>query len=195
MKIQIFTGACLALTLAFTACDDTKAPAEKVKSNGLPTAQTKQSHDIAYVEIDSLATQYEFCKDGLKALEAKQNSLRAQITKKGQALQNGMSQFEKNMQNGTFTSEAQARGVQENLMKQDQQLRNFQQKAEMQMAEATEAYQTALRDSIASFIKDFNHDGRYKLILSKSGDNMLYADGSLNITAEVVAGLNKRYKK
>ena len=33
------------------------------------------------------------------------------------------------------------------------------------------------------------------MILSKSGDNMLYADKSLDITDEVINGLNKRYKK
>ena len=33
------------------------------------------------------------------------------------------------------------------------------------------------------------------MILSKSGDNILYADKQLDITDQVVAGLNKRYKK
>ena len=33
------------------------------------------------------------------------------------------------------------------------------------------------------------------MIFSKSGDNILYADQSVNITNEVIAGLNKAYKK
>jgi outer membrane protein len=32
------------------------------------------------------------------------------------------------------------------------------------------------------------------MILSKAGDNVLYSDKSLDITKEVVAGLNKAYK-
>ena len=33
------------------------------------------------------------------------------------------------------------------------------------------------------------------MILSKSGDNILYADKSIDITNEIIAGLNKAYKK
>jgi outer membrane protein len=33
------------------------------------------------------------------------------------------------------------------------------------------------------------------MILSKAGDNLLYADKAFDITNEVVAGLNKAYKK
>ena len=63
------------------------------------------------------------------------------------------------------------------------------------MAAAAAAYQETLRDSLKHFIDDFNKDGRYTMILSKSGDNILYADQQLDITDQVVAGLNKRYKK
>ena len=63
------------------------------------------------------------------------------------------------------------------------------------MAAAAAAYQETLRDSLKNFIDDFNKDGRYTMILSKSGDNILYADKQLDITDQVVAGLNKRYKK
>ena len=62
-------------------------------------------------------------------------------------------------------------------------------------AAAAAAYQETLRDSLKNFIDDFNKDGRYTMILSKSGDNILYADKQLDITDQVVAGLNKRYKK
>ena len=57
----------------------------------------------------------------------------------------------------------------------------------------TAKYNNAMRDSIVSFLKSYNQDKGYKLVLSKAGDNMLLADPALDITADVVAGLNKRY--
>ncbi len=63
------------------------------------------------------------------------------------------------------------------------------------MNAATLKYQQVLRDSLNNFLNEYNKDGRYKMILSKSGDNILYADKALDITNDVVAGLNKRYKK
>ena len=58
----------------------------------------------------------------------------------------------------------------------------------------TDKFNTALRDSIQHFLAVYNKDKKYSLILTKQGDNILYADKTYDITAEVVAGLNKAYK-
>ena len=58
----------------------------------------------------------------------------------------------------------------------------------------TEKYNKALRDSIQHFLAEYNKDKKYALILSKAGDNILYANESYNITKDVIAGLNKAYK-
>ena len=41
----------------------------------------------------------------------------------------------------------------------------------------------------------FNKDHKYGLIFLKVGNNLLYADKAYDITKDVVAGLNKAYKK
>ena len=58
----------------------------------------------------------------------------------------------------------------------------------------TEKYNNALRDSIQHFLAVYNKDKKYSLILSKAGDNILYADKAHDITNEVITGLNKAYK-
>ena len=52
----------------------------------------------------------------------------------------------------------------------------------------------ALRDSIQHYLAVYNKDKKYSLILSKAGDNILYADKAYDITNEVISGLNKAYK-
>jgi len=186
----------LALAVALTACNK-KNPAEQIKSNGLPKAaqNAKSSCELAIVDIDSLASQYEYCKEGQKQLEAKQKNYQQQLNAKGQALQNAVVAFQKKLQSGGYSSQQQAEQAQAVLQKQQQDLQAFQERIEGDMARATESYQQTLRDSLRSFIKDYNADGRYKAIFSKSGDNILYNDQSIDITSDVVAGLNKRYKK
>ncbi len=181
--------------LAFTACSK-KEPADKVKSNGLPhAAASAPNGEIAFVDVDSLATQYEFCKDGQKELESKQNAYSSQLNSKAQALQNAMADFQNKLQNGGFTSQQQAQAAQTKLQKQQEQIQQFQTKINNDMNAATLKYQQVLRDSLNNFLNEYNKDGRYKMILSKSGDNILYADKALDITNDVLAGLNKRYKK
>lgn len=186
----------LAAALATASCNK-KEPAQQIKSNGLPKAQTEvnAANTVAIVDIDTLASQYEYCKEGMSALKAKQTSYEKQLHAKGQALQNAMIDFQKKAQSGAFTSQQQGEAAQAKLQKQQQQLQNFQMQIEGEMAKATQQYQQVLRDSLDNFLKEFNRDGRYKLILSRSGDNVLYADPAVDITKEVVAGLNKRYKK
>ena len=51
-----------------------------------------------------------------------------------------------------------------------------------------------LRDTINSFLKEFNKDGKYQLILSNtSSDNVLYATPGYDITNEVTKLLNERF--
>ena len=51
-----------------------------------------------------------------------------------------------------------------------------------------------MRDSIQAFLTQYNKKKHFDYILSKGGDNMLYANPAYDITEDVVNGLNKRYK-
>lgn len=195
--MRMATGLCLVATMAMVSCKKGDNPADKVKGgSGLPKAEAAaKGSEIAFIEVDSLATAYQFCIDGQKELEAKHNNFRQQLAAKERALQTAAEQFQKKYQSGGFTNEADFNKAQGALQNQQLQLQKFQEQLETQMAEATNAYQQTLRDSLNNFLKEYNKDRRYKMILSKSGDNMLYADKSLDITKEVINGLNKRYKK
>ena len=48
---------------------------------------------------------------------------------------------------------------------------------------------------IQNFLKDFNKDGRYSYILSYEPGFMFYKDSTLNITSDVIKGLNQLYEK
>lgn len=195
-KLATIGTLCLtAALLSLSACSK-KESADQVRSNGLPVAApTADSALVAFVDIDSLATNYELCIERLAELEGKQKNLQAQLTAKGNALQTAMYTFQENYQNGNFTSQEQFDAAQAKLQKQQEQLQAFSEKIELEMSEAAAAYQAVLRDSLYSFINDYNADGRFQMILAKSGDNILYANPSLDITAEVINGLNKRYQK
>lgn len=184
------------MALAATTACNKKEPAQQVKSNGLPKAtNAKGANSIAIVDIDSLAAHYEYCVQGQKELESKQKSYSQQLNAKGQALQNALIDFQNKLQNGGYSSQQQAESAQAQLQKQQQALQNFQSKIESEMATATMQYQQVLRDSLNKFIKEYNSDGRFQVILSKSGDNVLYANPAIDITDDVITGLNKRYKK
>lgn len=156
-------------------------------------ASTDGAMKIAYIEVDSIMTQYEFCKEYSKILEKKGQNIDATINKKQQTLQTAAAKFEQDVRANKYTQQ-QAEGIQANLQKQAYDLEMLKQKLANDFVKEQQKYDTALRDSIHNFLNVYNKDKKYSLILSKAGDNILYADKAFEITDEVIKGLNKAYK-
>ena len=184
--MMMAAGAVLALASCNNASpkmDEQPAAAEPASTGGLK---------IAYVEVDSLMTQYEFCKEfTLK----KSNNARNTLNQKGQQLQNAAANFQQKLQNNGFTSREQAESQQAAIQRQQQSLQELQARLENELATETQKYNEALRDSLMHFLDAYNKDKKYDLILTKQGDNILYAAKRFDITNDVINGLNKRYKK
>ena len=149
---------------------------------------------IAYVEVDSLMTQYDFAKDYSVTLQKKSNNARNTLTQKGNALQAAVNNFQQKLNNNGFQSREQAASVQAAIQRQQNDLQELQARLENELASETAKFNEALRDSLQNFLVDYNKDKKFGLILSKAGDNILLADKKFDITADVIAGLNKRYK-
>lgn len=149
---------------------------------------------IAYVEVDSLMTQYEFCKEFTLILQKKSNNARNTLNQKGQALQSAMQNFQQKLNNNGFTSREQAEGQQAAIQRQQQSLQELQARLENELANETAKYNEGLRDSLQHFLAAYNKDKKYDLILTKQGDNILYANKRFDITSDIINGLNKHYK-
>ena len=190
-KKNLFCTVAVATMSAFIMSSCNKQDAKMDEKS--PKTETKSEMKIAYIEIDSIMTQYNFCKDYSKILEQKGQNIQKTIAQKGQALQNAAVKFQQDIQANKYTRE-QAEAVQGNLQKQDNDLQMLQQRLGNEFQTETDKYNKALRDSIQNLLTKYYKDKMYTFILSKVGDNMLYADKSCDITEEVIAGLNKAYK-
>ena len=149
---------------------------------------------IAYIEVDSLMSQYKFCQEYTAVLQKKGNNARNTIVQKGKQLQAAAANFQQKLQNNGFTSREQAESVQAALQRQDQDLQELQGRLGAELDAETAKYNKALHDSLQNFLADYNKSKKYDLIISKAGDNILLANAKYDITKEVVNGLNKRYK-
>jgi outer membrane protein len=149
---------------------------------------------IAFVEVDSLMTQYNFAKDYSVTLQKKSNNARNTLTQKTNELQAAVNNFQQKLQNNGFTSREQAQSVQTGIERRQRDLQELQARLETELANETQKFNEALRDSLNNFLTSYNKDKKYDLILSKAGDNILLADRKYDITKDIINGLNKRYK-
>lgn len=192
-KTLLLTAALVAL---ITSCGPNKST--NPKEGGMAKAGDAKDAPmgkVAYVEVDSLVTQLDMCIEAKAALEAKGKQAEQQLASKQQAFQNAYQAFENKMKTTGYKSQQEYENAQKNLQRMQEEGAKLEQSLGENLAKEQDAFNQRLRDSLQSYIKVLNADGRYSMILSKSGDNVLYADPSLDITEEVIKGMNKRYKK
>lgn len=187
--IRTFVVAAMTAFVA-TSCDKSQPQVDN-KSEG--ETATSTSTKIAYVEVDSIMSQYTFCKDYSLILQKKGQNIQNTLSQKQQQLETAAANFQQKLQQNAYTRE-QAEAIQAQLQKQDNDIRALNQRLSSEFQTETDKYNNALRDSIKHFLAAYNKDKKYSIILSKAGDNILYADKVHDITNEVVAGLNKAYK-
>ena len=189
MKKYIFSA--LAIAAMMVSCNNA---APKMDEQPASSDTAASGMKIAIIEVDSLMTQYTFAKDYSVTLERKSNNARNTLTQKGNALQAAVNNFQQKLNNNGFQSREQAASVQNAIQRQQNDLQALQARLENELASETAKFNEALRDSLQNFLLVYNKDKKYDLILSKAGDNILYAETKYDITQDVINGLNKRYK-
>lgn len=193
-KKNIFRNLAVAFvaTAALTACDKSNPQMDQKPENANKTAVAGELK-IAYVEVDSIMSQYKFCKEYSLILQKKGQNIQNTLAKKQEALQAAVANFQQKVQQNAYTRE-QAEAINAGLQKQGNDLQVLNQRLSTEFQNETEKFNKALRDSIQHYLAVYNKDKKYSIIFSKQGDNLLYADKAYDITNEIIAGLNKAYK-
>ena len=129
------------------------------------SSSANNSESIVYVNSDSLLTNYEYFKAVQLTFQEKSKKAQADLTAKGAALQREVAAYQQNAGNALSNEEA--------------------------------VENEKLYNKVSEFLKVHAKAKGYKVVLtySKSNPAVLYADQSLDITKEVVEGLNTEYKK
>ncbi|MBQ5408141.1 MAG: OmpH family outer membrane protein, partial [Prevotella sp.] len=140
-----------ALTIALMAsCNNASS---KMDDQPVAGNASGEGMKIAYVEVDSLMTQYDFAKDYSVTLQKKSNNARNTLTQKGNALQAAVNNFQQKLNNNGFQSREQAASVQAAIERQQRDLQELQGRLESELASETAKFNEALRDSLQNFLK------------------------------------------
>ena len=189
MKKILFLA--LGAIVALTACSN--KPAEKTE-NAEAAEPEVTGIKVAYVEVDSLMTQYEFCKDYNLLLNQKGENAQKTLAEKQRALQSHANALQKKYESNGFTTRDELERAQNQLAREQQDLAELEQRLMSELANEQQQLTMEMRDSIQAFLKTYNKAKKYDYIFSRSGDNILLANPKFDITRDVVSGLNKRYK-
>ncbi|MEM6845610.1 MAG: OmpH family outer membrane protein [Bacteroidota bacterium] len=173
--------------LHFSAGKETAVTADAQMSNTASGAIPR----IAYVNSDTLLANYKFFQTKREELEKRAEDLQKEYENRARGLQNEISSFQQNAGGMTMN---QARAVEEDLRKKQQNLLQYQQNLSTQLLEEEGKVNDDLYDRVSSYLEDYGKNADFKLVLTYTKNSgVLYADDSLDITNQVVMGLNEQY--
>lgn len=193
IQLKVTAIALATLFMAFTACnnEDTKSTEKPKKEQSGKNALDLPNY--RYVDIDTILSKYNLAKDYNEEMLRMQTSMESQAKRHQNELQSKAGAIQNKLQNNGYLSEASYNQDQKELAglqeKAQRNLANLQNNFESSAMQA----QQAVNDSIVAFIKEYNKKRGYDAIFMKNVT--LYINPALDITEEIVEGLNARYNK
>ncbi|MDR2912534.1 MAG: OmpH family outer membrane protein [Alistipes sp.] len=185
---KVLTIALAMFALASCKNAGTGADAAATAENSVETV-----YDIAYISMDSLINGYGRYKDLSSEFEAKATRIQNDLEARARSLQNEVVNFQDQVQRGLMTR-TQAEQKQSQIESRGQQFEADRQARLTELAEEEQVMTNQIMYAISEYVASFNSDFRYKMILTSSGTApVIHAAPSLNITSEVLDGLNAAY--
>lgn len=150
---------------------------------------------IVYINADSLFEKYEYVKEIKKATEGHKAILEKNYNIKTQSFQNDLMAYQERVQQGTISTE-QAMATETDLKKRKDEIDGMEDEL-TRLMDDTQKKNTEMQLDITDFLTEYNKNNSYNYVLAYTslGGGILYASDSLDITKEIVDGLNKRYEE
>lgn len=153
----------------------------------------KSNMSIAYINTDTIMDKYDFAKDMKKELDDYQSKMENDYKAKVTSFQN---EYESYLKNGASLKLSEQKKKEEELTNKKNQLMSLKEDMSNQLLKKQQAVNTRLLDTVFAFIHRFNEKPKYTYILKKSAEHgILLANDSLEITKDVLKGLNMEYQK
>lgn len=189
--VSLFTKITLGVLLAgsIAACNQNKT-GDKPATPATPSVKP----EIVYINEDSVTTKYNGSIDMRKRLEEKGKSAQSDVGGKRQALQREIAEYQKNA--GTMSAD-QRQSTEQRLQREGQTEQTYEQNASAQMQSAQADESKKLYEKVFAFTKQYAKENGYKMVLTFQSGNtqLLYADPSLDVTADYLKKLNDDYAK
>jgi len=186
----------LTAAISLTGCQPKGSEAGQATTTATPTQSTTSSvktdkHNIAYINTDTLLSQYTYFVLASKALAEKEQKANVSLEKKGRNLQNQVMAVQKKVQAGELTSNQIAQEEQR-FAKKQQNLGEEQQRIAQDIMKETQEVQDTLYSKLRRVLRQYADQNGYDYVLSYAevGSPVLIAPEGADITADIISILN-----
>jgi outer membrane protein len=159
------------------------------KNNNYADSGFRKRNVLAYVELDSLNNNVDFIRQRKKELEVEQKLIANEYEAAYHELAASRDNF---LKKGKSITQQEAEAFQEKLGQKQQEIEQVKQLKSQKLAEKGARIMQDMQGTLKDFMNEYNKEKKYTLIFTTGTglDYFLYKDSSLNITSEIVKGLN-----
>lgn len=169
-----------------------KSGSAGTKGGADTSASASAPFRLAYFEMDSVANNFDMVKDVKAELSRKETQITNEIDKMARNLQQRYAYYQGKQESGSLGPAEQEAAANE-LKKMDDDIKIRKQQLDQEYFDLKTRRENDVKKNIESFIKDYNRDKGYTYIMSYEPGLFYYRDTALNITADVIKGLNVKF--
>lgn len=149
---------------------------------------------IAYFEMDSVAANFELVKDLQVEIAKREELINAEMEKMARNMQQKYNYYQEQANTGVM-NQAQSEAAGRDMKNLDDQMKNRKQALDAEYSDFVMRRQNEIKEKIEAYLKEYNQSQRYSYIISYEPGLFYYKDAAYDITADVIKGLNQKYKK
>lgn len=185
-KITLAVGAMLALMAV--GCSDSAKTAAPVKAVAGDSAAT--TCNIRYIDVDSVLSAYTLAQELTAVQQKEMLAFESAARQKDTELQRLNANIQNKYQSNGYLTEESLKADMNSLQQRQNEANNWANTHQNRIARLVAEQQQRLNDSLQNFLKAYNAVYNYDAILDKK---VGFFKPELDITAEVIQGLNDRY--
>jgi outer membrane protein len=163
--------------------------------SGAVEKASKGAISVAFVNNDSILSSYELVKKMRADLTAKGKRLEEEVAAKQKAFEKDAAYFQEQVAKKAISDQS-AQEIYGQLQQNQQQIYGLRDRYTAELQQSEMDMNVALLDSVMNFLHRYNEKYKFDYILGfTKGGNILYANDTLDVTADVIKALNEEYLK
>jgi outer membrane protein len=169
---------------------------KKVSGGAAAAAMIANPSDIsiAYFNMDSVMSQWDLYFSYQQELQQKQTEMEADFAGRTETFYQRVQDAQYKVEKGLVTR-AEAEQLQQQLGTEEQSLMTLQNQYSQELQEEGLVRNRRMLDMIEQYVNELSQSTGYSYVYSYSfGGNLIYGAEAYNITTQVVAGLNEKFK-
>ncbi|RYZ50443.1 MAG: OmpH family outer membrane protein [Chitinophagaceae bacterium] len=191
LNVILLVAVAVLFYLHFSGTKTTAQPKIASSTNHTATAG-KGDFKIAYFEMDSVNNNFVLIKDVKSELSKEEEKINSELTRLQKSYNDRITHYQGQ---ANSMSQVESENANRDILQLQDKIRTTKQTMESRYQDLYMRKMQDVKLKVEDYLKEYNSNKGYSYILAYEPGFIFYRDSALNITSDLINGLNAKYKK